>query len=140
MIEFTASASIDASPEVIWSILTDLAAYPEWDPTCEKIEGELVVGKKIKAFSTLSPGRAFPVKITALVPNETMIWTGGMPLGLFKGERTFSLKARGDGGTEFLVREIFSGPMLVLIRRQLPDLSEPFKQFAAGLKRRAEAS
>jgi hypothetical protein len=29
-----------------------------------------------------------------------MIWSGGMPLGLFKGERSFTLAPRGDGATE----------------------------------------
>ncbi len=139
MKEYRAHTVIHQSPEKIWSILTDVGAYPEWDPYCDKIEGELALGKKIKAFSKLSPGRAFPVKVTELVPNRKMTWSGGMPLGLFKGVRTFTLTPASEG-TEFTMHEVFSGPMLALIGGSIPDMSEAFSEFAAGLKRRAEAA
>lgn len=139
MKEYRAHTVIHQSPEKIWSILTDVGTYPEWDPYCDKIEGELALGKKIKAFSKLSPGRAFPVKVTELVPNRKMTWSGGMPLGLFKGVRTFTLTPAGEG-TEFTMHEVFSGPMLALIGGSIPDMSEAFREFAAGLKRRAEAA
>ncbi|WP_428262542.1 SRPBCC family protein [Haliangium sp.] len=139
MREYRANTTIHQSPEKIWTILLDLARYPEWDPYCDRIEGEVELGNKIKAFSKLSPGRAFPVKVTELVPNQRMTWTGGMPLGLFKGQRTFTLERKGDE-TEFTLCEVFSGPMLALIGRSLPDLTEPFEKFVAGLKQRAESA
>jgi hypothetical protein len=69
-----------------------------------------------------------------------MRWSGGMPLGLFKGERTFTLRPREDGETEFVLREEYSGPMLGLIWRSMPDLGPSFQKFAQGLKQRAEHS
>jgi hypothetical protein len=135
---YSATTTIKASPEAIWAILTNGAAYPEWDPNAERIEGRIASGEKITAFTKLSPGRAFPVKVTEFVPGRKMTWTGGMPLGLFKGERTFTLAPRGDGVTEFTLREEFSGPLLGIFGRSLPDLTTAFEQFAAGLKRRAE--
>jgi hypothetical protein len=68
-----------------------------------------------------------------------MTWTGGMPLGLFKGERTFTLSPQNNGSVEFTVREVFSGLLLPLIGRSIPDLTATFEQFVAGLKRRAES-
>jgi hypothetical protein len=138
MKSYEASAVIDAAPEKVWSVLLATAQWPEWDPSCEKIEGTVVLGAKIKAFSKLSPGRAFPVKVSALVANERMVWSGGMPLGLFKGERTFILTRDGER-TRFALREEFSGPMLALIGGSIPDMTEAFRGFAAGLKARAEA-
>ena len=138
MKEFSATTTIHARPEAIWAILLDTPSYPQWDPYCDKIEGEVAVGNKIKAFTKLSPGRAFPVKVTQLDTNRQMTWSGGMPLGLFKGERTFTLVPAGDDAIEFTVREVFSGPMLKLIAKSLPDMTEPFEQFVAGLKQRAE--
>ena len=135
---FSASTTIEASPERIWAILTDAPAYPEWDPGVDRIEGKIAPGEKITAFSKLSPGRAFPVKVTEFVPGRQMTWTGGMPLGLFKGVRTFTLAPQGNGAVEFTLREVFSGPLLPLIGRSLPDLTSSFEQFAAGLKSRAE--
>jgi hypothetical protein len=37
------------------------------------------------------------------------------------------------------MREEFSGPLLRLIWRTLPDMSASFRQFANGLKERVEA-
>lgn len=137
--EFSTSATIDASPEAVWSVLVDTQSWPQWDPFCEKIEGEVALGNKIKAFTKLSPGRAFAVKVETLEPNRKMVWAGGMPLGLFRGERTYALSPSGEGGTEFTMREVFSGPMLALIGKTIPDMSEAFDAFAQGLKKRAES-
>ena len=138
MKEYSATTTIHASPEVIWSILTDASAYPEWDPSCDRIEGTIAAGSSLKAFTKLSPGRAFKVKVTRFEPPRRMTWSGGMPLGLFKGERTFVLD-EGEGEVRFTVREVFSGPMMVLIGGTIPDMSGPFQQFVDGLKARAEA-
>ena len=77
--------------------------------------------------------------VAELDENRRMTWRGGMPLGLFKGVRTFTLTPR-EGGVDFELREVFSGPMLALIGRSLPDMTEAFAGFAAGLKERAEAA
>lgn len=138
MLVFSATTTIAATPEQIWAVLTDLPRYPEWDPYAERIEGAVAPGAKITAYTKLSPGRAFPVTVTDLAPGRRMVWASGMPLGLFKGARSFTLTPRPDGTVEFTVREEFSGPLLGLIKGSLPDMNEPFRQFAAGLKARAE--
>jgi len=139
MKEYRASTFINASPDTIWAILTDGSKYPEWDPVAERIEGKIAPGETVKAFTKLAPGRAFPAKVTEFQPGRKMTWTGGMPLGLFKGVRTFTLIPQGDGSVEFILRETFSGPMLLLIGGTIPDMTEPFQGFVAGLKARAEA-
>ncbi|MEZ0374052.1 MAG: SRPBCC family protein [Candidatus Sericytochromatia bacterium] len=136
---FQASAMIEAAPEAVWAILTDAAAYPQFDPNCERIEGAIKSGETIKAFTKLAPGQAFPVKVSEFVPAQKMAWSSGMPFGLFKGERSFVLKPAAGGATEFTVKEVFSGPMMALIGGSIPDMTEPFRQFVAGLKQRAEA-
>lgn len=139
MKEYTATTTINAKPETIWAILTDAPSYPEWDPSADRIEGKIAPGETVKAYTKLAPGRAFPAKINVFEPNKKMVWTGGMPLGLFKGERTFILTPKGSGAIEFTIREVFSGPLLGLFGGSIPDMTEPFRQFAAGLKERAEA-
>ena len=88
--------------------------------------------------SEANPRRAFPVKVTEFRPGQGMTWSGGMPLGLFRGVRTFELSPAGDGATRFRMREEYSGPLLPLIWRSMPDLGPSFQQFAHGLKARAE--
>jgi hypothetical protein len=63
-----------------------------------------------------------------------------MPLGLFKSERTHTLTPTKEGQTIFKTEEIFSGLLLPIFGRNLPDLTENFRAFAAGLKKQAEKS
>jgi uncharacterized protein YndB with AHSA1/START domain len=134
---FEATTTINASPETVWNILADPAGYPDWDPAMDHIEGRLALGETVKFFTKLSP-QAFPVKVTAFEPGRKMALTGGMPLGLFKSERTHTLTPVRDGQTTFHTKEIFSGLLLPVFGRNLPDLTENFKGFAAALKSQAE--
>lgn len=136
---YSATTTIEASPETVWSILTDAGAYPEWEPGVDRIEGRIAPGETVTAYTRLNPRRAFPAKVTEFVPARKMVWSGGMPLGLFKGERTFTLSPQGNGSVEFTIREVFSGPLLPLIGRSIPDMTSSFEQLAAGLKKRAES-
>lgn len=137
---YSATTTIEASPETVWSILTDAAAYPEWEPGVDRIEGRIAPGETVTAYTRLNPRRAFPAKVTEFIPARKMVWSGGMPLGLFKGERTFTLSPRSNGSVEFTIREVFSGPLLPLIGRSIPDMTSSFEQLAAGLKKRAEST
>ena len=137
---YRATTTIHAAPETIWQILTDAPNYPAWDPWAIRIEGTIAAGERIKAFTKLAPDRAFPVRVSVFEPGRRMVWSGGMPLGLFKGERTFRLDDRGEGGVEFTVEEVFSGPLLPLFAKSLPDMTQPFQDFAEGLKARAETA
>ena len=136
---FSTSVVINASPQSIWEILTDSSKWTQWNTTIDKIEGKIAPGEKITVYAKASPGRAFPLKVTEFVPGERMVWTGGMPLGLFRGERTFTLAQHAAGGVEFTMQEVFSGLMSPLIARSIPDLQPSFDEFAAGLKQQAEA-
>jgi hypothetical protein len=136
---YDASSTIEAGPDAVWQILTDAPRYSEWDSGVERVEGRIAPGETIKVVSNVNPGRAFPVKVTEFVPGQRMTWTGGMPLWLFKGVRTFTLSPQGTGATRFTMREEYTGPLLPLIWRSMPDLGPSFEQFAKGLKTRAES-
>jgi hypothetical protein len=138
MLTYSATTTINAPADKIWQILTDAPGYPQWDPTVIRIEGTIALGNKITAYTKLAPDRKFPVKVAEFVPGQKMVWASGMPLGLFKGARTFTLTPQADGSVEFSVREEFSGPMLAMIRGSLPNMTQPFADFAAGLKAAAE--
>jgi hypothetical protein len=137
MRRYSASTTIQASPEIIWNLLTDASSYPDWDPAMDHIEGKLALGETVKFFTKLSP-QAFPVKVTAFEPNRKLVLTGGMPLGLFRSERTHTLTPGQGGQTTFKTEEIFSGILLPIFGRSIPDLTENFRAFVAGLKKQAE--
>jgi hypothetical protein len=135
---FASSAVIRSSPEAIWAILTDARRWPEWNTTVDRVDGEIALGEKITVHTKISPGRAFPLKVREFVPGRRMVWSGGMPLGLFKGERVFTLSPRSDDSVEFAIREEFTGLLAPLITRSIPDLQPSFDQAVAALKDRAE--
>lgn len=137
MKSYEASSTIAAGADAVWAILTDAAGYSQWDSGVVRLEGTVAPGEKLKVTSEVNPKRAYPVKITRFEPGRAMAWTGGMPLGLMKGVRTFSL-APENGTTRFTLREEFSGPMLPLIWRTMPDMQPSFEKFVTGLKARAE--
>lgn len=137
--QYEASASIAAAPEEIWAILTDATSYATWDSGIERVDGTIAPGKKIRLHTKVTPGRSWPVKVTRFSPAREMAWTGGMPLGLFRGVRTFTLTPQDDATTRFVMREVFSGPMVGVIAKKMPDLGPSFQQFTEGLKARAEA-
>ncbi len=138
MKEFSAATEISASAQTIWDILTDAAKYPEWDPGMLRLEGKIGSAEKITIYTKVMPNRAFKVTVSEFVPASKMVWTSGMPLGLFKGERTFTIEPLQGKRTNFSVREVFTGLMLPMIGRSLPDMNPVFAAFAAGLKARAE--
>lgn len=136
---FAVSTSIRTTPEVIWGILTDGARYTTWNTTVDRVEGSIAPGETIKLHVKINPGRAFPVKVTEFVPGKKMVWSGGLPLGLFRGERTFTLTPAAGGIVEFRMNEVFRGLLSPLIERSIPDMQPAFDEFAAALKKRAEA-
>ena len=138
MKSYDASATINAGPDAIWAVLTDAAGYADWDSGVVRVEGRIAPGEKIKVVSAANPKRAFPVEVTEFEPGRSMTWSGGMPLGLFKGVRTFKLSPA-DGATSFAMREEYTGPLLPLIWKSMPDLGPSFEQFARGLKEKVES-
>lgn len=139
MKRFHTAIHIHAPREKIWEILTNTAAWPIWNTTVERVEGRAAQGEAVTVYSKLNPGRAFPVKVSEFEAPRMMVWTGGMPLGLFKGRRTFQLSPR-DGGVEFSMTEEFSGLMEPLISKSIPNMQPAFDEFALCLKRQAEAT
>lgn len=137
MKKYSASIIINARPEAIWKILTDVAAYPLWDLSMDHIEGHIAAGETVQFYTKLS-AQAFPVKVTTFEPYKKIVLTGGMPLRLFKSERTHILAPDQGGATKFETVEIFSGLLLPLFGRNIPDLSDNFRSFVSALKKQAE--
>ena len=134
--EYRAASSIEATPEHVWVVLTDTGKWHEWHPFTRSVEGEPREGFPVTVHSTLS-SKSFPIVVTEMESPRRMVWTGRMPFGLFQGIRTFELKRVGDT-TQFVMHEVFTGPLLKVMAKKMPDLTESFESFAAGLKSRCE--
>ena len=136
---FSTRTKIHAPVPGVWSILTDLPSWPVWNSTVVAVEGAVALGQKVKVTVTANPKRAFPVTVSTLEFPSRMVWTGGMPLGLFTGTRTFTLSETA-GGTDFSREEVYSGPRASVVTRSIPDLAPSFEEFARCLKTAAEAT
>jgi uncharacterized protein YndB with AHSA1/START domain len=136
---YSVQRSIHASPARVWSLLTDPDGYTNWNPAVVSLEGHIAPGETIRLVSAVNPKRTFSLSVTELEPERRMVWSDGMPLGLFRGVRTFSLRSLADGETEFSM-ETYTGALAGLITRAIPDLTESFGQFADGLKTASETA
>lgn len=136
---YTAHIDINATPEAVWNIITDGSRYTEWDLGMTRLDGIIALGQPLTIYAKIAPNRAFKVKVSVFEPPRRMVWRSGMPLGLFKGERTFELELQSNG-VMFTLSEVFSGPMLALIGGAIPDMTPVFEAFCAALKQRAEGA
>lgn len=129
---------INAPPEKVMSVLK-AGNYSKWNSTLPKFEGEIAVGKKVKLVSTLAPTRTFKLTVSELGA-DTMVWEDGMPFGLFRGVRSYRATRTDKGTTVFAMSEIFSGAMLGMIAKSLPDQRSTFETWAQDLKKEVERS
>lgn len=130
--ETAVAIKIKAQPTVIWDLLTEAASFPKWNSTIVSLEGQIRLGQTIQLKSTLDESRVFSIKILEFDPPRRMVW------GDRQGKRVFELVEE-DGGTTFTMRERMGGPLFPLFARMIPPFDQAFEDFAADLKRAAEA-
>ncbi len=76
--DFRARRHIEAEPDAVWSRLLDVDAWPHWESRVTRVEGIARDGGRVKVFSDVSPGRAFPVRVALDNDRRVMICT---PMG-----------------------------------------------------------
>lgn len=141
--ELHTEIEIEAPPEMVWEILTDLNQYSDWNPFIVEASGDIAVGNKL--LNRLQPpgGKAMTIKpaVTAVEPAQTFEWLGHLGVrGVFDGRHRFELQATPAGGTRLTHTEQFDG-VLVRFMRKTPDTQTKsgFKVMNSALKTRAEA-
>lgn len=141
--ELHTEIEIEASPETVWSILTDLPAYPDWNPFITSSEGVLAVGERL--INRLEPpgGKAITIKptVTEVVHGRSFEWLGRLVIPhLFDGRHRFELAPHG-GGTRLIHTEHFTGLLVPLLRKSLDTTTiAGFEAMNTALKARAEAA
>ena len=133
---------INAPAERVWSIMTDFAAFPQWNPFISNIEGAPTVGTKLRVRLTPPGGRAvtFKPRVRAVEANQELRWLGhlGIP-GLFDGEHSFTIEPVGEGRVLFRHEECFGGLLLPMLKKMLDrETTSGFHAMNEALKKRAE--
>lgn len=122
MYEIRTEIEIAATPERIWSILTDFVVYSKWNPFIRSITGTVKTGEKLTALIQPIGGKSMTFRPTVLVavPNQELRWLGHFLLPkIFDGEHYFQIKAISANHTRLIHGEKFSGLLISLFKSSL---------------------
>jgi hypothetical protein len=145
-----ASATIDAPAEVVWAVMLDPDAYPEWNPFVVQVEGPAgraaTVGDELVLHVRWAGGRGVTTRerISRLEPPTagragTLEYDFGGPLarlGLVRGRRLQVVEGS-SGGSTYRTSEGLHG--LLAFAAPIGRVRDGFERHATALKARAEA-
>ncbi len=123
-------------------MLTDFAAYPQWNPFIRRVTGEAETGARLKVYLQPSgaKGMSFRPAVLKAEPNRELRWLGHLLVpGLFDGEHIFTIGPMGANRVRFVQREIVKGLLVPLFMRLLEKKTRRgFEEMNRALKARAE--
>jgi hypothetical protein len=140
--QIRAEIDIHATPERVWQVLTDFAAYPQWNPFMTQARGTARRGERLTIRMQPAGRRAMTFRPAVLDadPGRRLRWLGrlGLP-GIFDGEHSFTIEPRGDGQVRLVQQEEYQGLLVPFMAKSLDRHTLPaFEQMNQALKRRAE--
>ena len=104
-LEVKTQIAIDAPPERVWSVLTELRSYREWNPAIITASGEVRVGARLSLrFQPIGTrGYTFRPKLLVVDPARELRWLGWprVPL-VFGTEHYFALAPVGERGARLV--------------------------------------
>ncbi|WAC90062.1 SRPBCC family protein [Mycobacterium sp. Aquia_213] len=133
------SIEIDAAPQLVWDVFTDVEHWPDWTASVTSLVGldgpGLAVGNR---FAIKQPGMQKLVwRVTEIDPGLSWTWVQRSPGSLVTARH--DVTGQPDGRT--LVRQQLdqSGPLGALVGRLMAKKTQRFLQLEArGLKARSE--
>lgn len=134
---------IDATPERVWSVLTDLPAHAQWNPFIRHISGDLAVGARLQVHIVPKGARGMKFKptVTAATPQRELAWLGSLGVrGIFDGAHSFVLQDLSGGRTSVTQAETFRGVLVPLFGRGLEGTAAGFDEMNRALKERCETT
>jgi hypothetical protein len=134
---------IDAPRALVWSVLRDFQAYPEWNPFTIEVKTTLAPGSPVDMQVKLRPPRVMRQleHVTAVVDGERMCWGADVgPHWFINADRCQVLTDLGAGRTRYFTSDVFRGAgvglMFLVVGRHV---QRGFDDVARALKARAEA-
>jgi len=144
MPEVITDIEIPASPGLVWSVLTDLDSYPQWNPviTKLKVKGNLRSGASGTLVIKIDAGKpkVLSMNYHEVEPGKAFSWTGGV-LGdwFLRGLHYFRTEALPNGGTRLVHGERFQGLVFILMWPMLKNKVETsYNKMNQAVKNRCE--
>jgi hypothetical protein len=143
MRELLTEIDIEASPETVWSVLSDFRSYPEWNPFMRRMKGKMQRGERLETFLKPPKGKGMTIKPTVkeVIKEKEFRWLGHLAgvNFLFNGEHYFKLQRISDKRTRLSHGEVFSGILVPMLWKNLnSDTREGFLKFNEAIKARSE--
>jgi hypothetical protein len=142
--ELHSQIEIEAPAERVWQVLTDFAAYPEWNPFIRRVSGRPEVDEQlvVRMRPSGTKGMTFRPTVMKVEPNRQLRWLGHLLVpGLFDGEHIFEIEELDEDRVLFTQREIFRGLLVPLLARSLDrDTQRGFEEMNRALRERAETA
>ena len=135
------SITIDASPDVVWRVLTDLDAYGSWNPYYPRAEGALAEGGSITLHAALPGGRtgASKCRIHTVRPHEELRWSSHLVLpGMMDADHRFRLVPVEPGRTRLEQDETLRGLLIPVAGSIVAQVRQGCEAMADALRVRAE--
>jgi len=133
---------INAPAEKVWSILTDFANQPAWNPIIRVIKGTPRIGGRLFVlFKFTGIGTVpMPVKVLVFEHNRELTWIGRAIFpGILDGRHSFIIEPLGPSKIKFVHLESFSGIALRFAVKLLDSqLKQNYESMNAALKAIAE--
>ncbi|WP_209242121.1 SRPBCC domain-containing protein [Streptomyces oryzae] len=145
-VRLTASIRIQATPEEVWQVLTDFAAYPEWNPFLTSAEvtspgGRLDEGAHMRIVMHDDSGDStFTPRIQTVAPGQELRWLGKVEPGwIADGEHRFTIEKDGPHHVRLTQSERFTGVAVPFVAGRLKSQTLPqFRAMNEALAKRAE--
>lgn len=140
--EIKTEIEIKASPQKVWDILIDINRWNEWNPTVNKVDGNIKIGNKINIVMRDEDGKD-GAKYTPIITqnNEPLLleWHANMISDFFfSNDRIFELR-KSNNGTFLINKEIFKGLLVPLFWNKFNDyVPSILKKMNIALKEEVE--
>ncbi|MFZ4661457.1 MAG: sulfatase-like hydrolase/transferase [Caldilineaceae bacterium] len=121
---YSARVDIDAPAEQVWEVVTDFASYKSWNPLLSNVEGDLVVGGRLRVQTTFIP-MTLPATVTAVDKPNHFAWEDHVPLNLLTPVFSVHLVPLSENRTRVIIAESFTGPLLPVVGRRLDRQMPP---------------
>jgi hypothetical protein len=141
MKEICTKIFINASPDVVWKIITDFESFGKWNPFIQKISGVPNEGSTIQVFikPPNSNGMKFKPKILKCEPEKEIRWLGKLWIPkIFDGEHSLIIRKVEENKVMFIQKEKFSGLLVPLFTNILTNTESGFQMMNEKLKQCAE--
>ena len=134
---------VQAPPEVLWALISDLEGWPAWNPLYSRASGVLSIGAPLEltlSLPDLPPQHIEPV-VVDWVPHEQLHWRTSVASGLGVAIRFIEIDQVAENACIFSNGELFQGLLGPAAgQRVRRPLKKGFAAMGEALKARAEAA